>query len=234
MAGIKSGAQLAKKCLIFGLEDVLIPGKLDKNVKMKNVFSILKKLKGLEEKFPKFRFFAITGYSANEAFKRLEQFKLGEYFPEGRVYYVNQKYLSGREDIDRQLYEKKISENPEFKDEYFKQVIIEEIEAQYNYSKEEMVLVGHDLWTEGYYTMRFSKIDFALIRSAHSSLGERKPDEIKGINYIERNWADIERLLKAELPKPDYAMLDKFVINKMKEKLFEGTKMGALSKIAKA
>lgn len=234
MAAIKSEKDLAKKCLILGLEDVLIPGKLDKSVKMKNVFSILKKLKALEKKFPRFRFFAITGFSANEALKRLEKYGLKEYFPEGRIYFVNTKYLAGREDIDRQLYERNIKENPEFKDEYFKQVIIEEIAAQYNYSKEEMLLLGHDLWTEGYYTFRFSKIDFALLRSAHSSLGERKSEEIKGINYIDRAWGDIEKLLKGETARPDYSMLDRFVINKMKEKLFEGTKLGALSKIAKA
>lgn len=229
---LKKESCLAKKCLVFGFEDVLVPGSIEKDLKLNDVLEILKNLKKLEEKFPRFRFFAITGYSADEALKRLEKYGLKEFFPEGRLFFVNKEYLAGREEIDRKLYEQNLKKNPEFKDEYFKQVVIEEIQKKFDYKPEEMVFVGHDLWTEGYYTLRFSKIDFALIRSAHSSLGEKKAGEIKNLIYIERDWKDIEKLVKGEFPKPDYALLEKFVLNKMKEKLFEGTQLGTLSKIS--
>lgn len=229
---IKKDSNLAKKCLIFGFEDVLIPGNIDKNVKMKNVSEILKNLKKIEELFPRFRFFAATGYSADEALKRIEKYKLREFFPEDRIFFVNKEYLAGREEIDRKLYEQKITENKEFKDEYFKQVTIQAIQEKFGYTPEEMVFIGHDLWTEGYYTFRFSKIDFALLKNSHSCLGECKNEEIKNLTYIDRTWGDLEKLIKGEFPKPDYALLEKFVFSKMKEKLFEGTKLGALSRIA--
>jgi len=232
MAKIKSESDLRKKCLIFGLEDVLIPGLVEKDLKMKVVFGILKNLKKLEERFPRFRFFAITGLSAFEAGKRIEKYNLRDFFPEDRIFFVNQAYLESRQDIDKRIYEQNIKKNPEFKDEYFKQVIIEEIERKYDYGKEEMVLVCNDSWTEGYYTTLFSKIDFAIIRSAHSNLGEKKSEEIKNLTYINRAWGDIEKLIKGEFPKANYAVLEKFVMDKMKEKLFEGTNLGALTKIS--
>jgi hypothetical protein len=233
MIKIKQENDLKKKCVIFGLEDVLIPGNVEKDLKMKDVFEILENLQKLEEKFPKFRFFAITGFSADETLKRIEKHCLKGFFPEGRLFFVNQAYLEGREEVDKEIYEKKIKENPEFKDEYFKQVTIQGIAEKFSYKPEEMILVCNDLWTEGYYTMRFSKIEFALIRSAHSSLGQRKLEEIKGLTYINRTWEDIEKLISGKFPQPNYAFLDAFIMNSMKEKLFEGTKLGALNKIAR-
>ncbi|MFH0714797.1 MAG: hypothetical protein V1847_04010 [Candidatus Diapherotrites archaeon] len=41
--------ELKKKVLIFGLEDVLVPGAIEKKVKMKDVYEILKNLKALEK-----------------------------------------------------------------------------------------------------------------------------------------------------------------------------------------
>lgn len=233
MGKIKKESEIRKKCLIFGLEDVLIPGKIEPDFKMKAVFAILKNLKTLEKKFPRFRFFAISGYSTDEAVKRIEQFGLKEFFPEGRLFTVNKAYLESKEEVDKTLYEQNIQKNPEFKDEYFKQVMIEEIAKKFNYEKEEMILIAHDIWTEGYYTKRYSRIDFAIIKSAQASNGEKKPEEIKKLVYINRAWGDVEKLIRADFPKPEYAFLEAFVLSKMKEKLFEGTNLGALSKIAK-
>ena len=232
MSEIKSESELRKKCVIFGLEDVLVPGKLEENVDLEAVFGILQNLKGLEERFARFRFFVVSGYSIAEGNKRLEQHGLKKFVQEDRVFFVNQEYLEGREEVDKKLYEKNIAQNPEFKDEYFKQKVIEDIAAKFDYAKEDMVLIGHDVWTEGYYTFRFSQIEFALIRSAHASLGEKKEDEIKNLTYINRTWEDIVKLIKGEFPKPDYALLQKFFLDKMGEKLFEGTKVGALKKIS--
>ncbi|MFH0714798.1 MAG: hypothetical protein V1847_04015 [Candidatus Diapherotrites archaeon] len=141
--------------------------------------------------------------------------------------------MDAKTEVDRKLYDEHLAKNPAFKDEYFKQQTIEQIVKTLGMQKEEVQLVGNDVWTEGFYTRRFSGVDFALIRTAHSALGERKKEEVSKLVYIDRKWKDIESLLKGEKPKPSLEGLDKFVYQTMRDKLFEGTQIGGMAKLAK-
>lgn len=227
-------ADLKKTAIIFGLEDILIPGTIEPTLNMEEVHHLLKELSELERKYENdgFHIFLMTGLPSAVAMKKIHEHKLGEYFKAGHVFSVDQDYLMSKEEIDRSLYQKNIEKNPHFKDEYFKQVMIEKIAKDFNIEKEKMILIGNDVWTEGYYTCRFSKIDFAIIKSASASLGEKKEGLIPGVVYIERTWDAIQKILLEPIPPHDCVALEKFVFKIMGEKLTEGTAIGGLAKVA--
>ncbi len=228
-----SHEQLKKKVLVFGLEDVLVPGAVEKKVKKKDVDEILKQLKALAKKYEDFHYYLITGLPEAEAKKRIAKHKLEKYFDDAHSFSVNKPYLDSKTEVDRQLYDDHLAKNPLFKDEYFKQQTIESIVRSLGVSKEEVQLIGNDVWTEGFYTRRFSGVEFALIRSALAARGEPLKEPVVKLVYMDRKWKDVEALIRGALPKADYTALDKFVNDTMREKLFEGTQMQGISRLAK-
>lgn len=231
-AGLKEQG-LKKKVIVLGLEDVLVPGKVVKKVNGKEVEKILKNLKKLHKKIPRFQYFLVSGLREKQAKKLAKKYNLDKYFEEQNMYFVTEKYIWEKKEIDKKLYMQNIEKNERFKDEFFKQYVIDLLEKELKIGKHEMLYIGHDVWSEGFYTHRFSKIDFALIKSSYSHLDEKKEFLVKGLTYIERKWKDVKKLIEGKNPKPDYSGLEKFVYNTMKEALFKGTKMEGISKIAK-
>lgn len=227
-------SQLKKTVLIFGLEDILIPGPIEPTIDMEAVNRILKELSELEGKYEKqgFHLFLMTGLPQAIAMQKIHEHKLGEYFKAGHVFSVDQEYLMTKEEIDLSLYQKNIEKNPHFKDEYFKQVMIEKIAKDFKVDKSRMLLIGNDVWTEGYYTCRFSKIDFAIIKSASASLGVKKEEPVSGVLYIDRTWDAVQKMLTEPIPPHDCVALEKYVFKIMGEKLTEGTAIGGLAKVA--
>lgn len=228
MIGI-SEKQLKKRVIFFGLEDVLVPGRVDESIDLKEVQKILSKISGLAKKFKGFHIVLITGYSEKKAKEKIKHFGLGKFFPPEKIFWVTQKYIDSKADIDKQLYLQKIKKDPCFKDEYFKQKIIQEIGEKLGARKEEMLFICHDVWSEGFYTRRFSGIDFALISSAHSRLDKKEERRINGLTYIERKWADVRELLIGKKPKPSYEYLDNYVHDTIKEEFF-GDKLEKLGR----
>jgi hypothetical protein len=226
--------QLKKKGIIFGLEDVLVPGKIDESINMGEVKNILNELATLEKKFEEkgFHLFLITGLPEKVALDKIRENNLGEYFKVGHLFFVNESYINSKAEVDKVLYEQHLEKDPAFKDEYFKQVIIEKIATNFKLEKKDLILIGNDIWTEGYYTDRFSKIDFAIIESANASLGIKKNEKIPAITYIPRTWEAIQNILLNDFPTHDPAPLEKFVFKVMSEKLTEGTQIGGLTKLA--
>ena len=220
---------LKKKAIIFGFEDVLIPGKVEKSIDLNEVKKILTNLEMLRKKSG-LHVVVISGYSQKIGEQKLKQYGLEKFFAPEFIFFVSKDYLNSMEEVDRKRYEESIKKNPSYKDEFFKQFVIEKFSKEHNIPKELMVYVGHDIWLEGFYTRRFSGIDFALIRSAHSHIGQRKPEEVKNLVYINRTWNDIKKLLMHETLGAKYEHLDNYVQNTIKEKLFEGTKLEGLVK----
>ncbi len=221
--------------VLFGLEDVLVPGKVEQKLPMEKVYALLQQLKSLEEKDSKFHMVLVTGCSEKEALKKIGEFKLNEYFRPENIHFVNQRYIESKEIVDQELYLKRVKENPSFKDEYFKQTIIQSCEKQFSCGKEGMVFIGHDVWTEGYYTMLFSGIDFVLIRSAHSHLDEKMAQELSCITYIDRDWKDVKKVIEGKIvPSKELGCLTKYAQKKLSEELFKGTQLEGLAKLSNA
>lgn len=227
VAGIDS-KKLEKTTLILGLEDVLVPGQIDPKIKIKDVKQILQNLVLLEQKVPGFRFFIITGYTREKGVELLKKHGLYSFCSEQNCFFVTPEYLASKEPVDRELHEKALQKDPNFKDEFLKQITIDKLSQEYHIPKSKMVLIGHDLWFGGFYTMRFSQIDFALIRSALSLRHEKYETPIKGLTYINRTWADIKKLLLGKFPKADYSFLNAFVDNFLRKELISPQTMGAI------
>jgi hypothetical protein len=206
VAGLET-EKLVKTTLFLGVEDVLVPGKIDSKIDNKAVKEILKNLLLLEKKVPGFHFFVLTGYNQKIGTELLEKNGLFTFLLPGHCFFVNEEYLSAKEPVDREIYEQEIKKDPLFKDEYFKQVMVNQLNEKFSIPKEKMVMIGHDLFFGAFYTNRFSGIDFALIRSALSMRGQKYGQPIRGLTYINRSWSDIRKLLTGQFPVPDYGPL---------------------------
>ncbi|MBU0636381.1 hypothetical protein KKE06_05130 [Candidatus Micrarchaeota archaeon] len=211
--------KLVKTAVILGLEDVLVSGKIDPSIDSKSVQTILENLQKVEKKVKGFHFFLVTGYTKEKVIPLLEKAGLKDFFDEKHLFFVTKEYIDSKEEVDRKLHETELEKDPFFKDEYFKQVTVDKISEELNIPKQKMILIGHDLWFTGFYTMRFSKIDFALIRSALSNRGKPQQEIIKGLTYFNRTWVDFRKLLTGSFPVSNNAFLDRYIQEFLKKEL---------------
>ncbi len=214
--------QFEKKLVLFGLEDTLVPGNVETKFNMKPVYDILENLKTLSVEKLDFHFGIVSGLPNEFAMKKINEFKLDEFFEKEMIFTVDEQYLNLKSEEDRQIYDVKISQNPQFKDEYFKQKIIQSCLEKFSIQKKQAAFIGHDIWTEGFYTMRFSGIDFVLISSSYSHSDKLLNEKVQGINYIQRRWSDVEKLIMGKFPDSDYSKLNKYVHDKVYAHLFDG------------
>lgn len=222
VAGLET-KKLVKKALFLGVEDVLVPGKVDSTVDNKAVKEILQNLSQLEKKVPDFRFFILTGYNQKIGSELLKKYGLDSFCPEKRCFFVNPDYLASKEKIDREIYAAELKKDPLFKDEYFKQIRVNQLSEKLSIPKEKMVMIGHDLFFGAFYTNRFSGIDFALIRSAVSMRGQKfQQPLVKGLTYINRAWPDIRKLLMGQFPAADYSSLKNMIQSLLARELVSG------------
>ncbi|MDO8627633.1 MAG: hypothetical protein Q7K42_04160, partial [Candidatus Diapherotrites archaeon] len=187
---------LKKKVIIFGFEDILVPGTVQSQVDQNSVREILSNLKELEKKFSDFHLVLVSGLQKKLFDEKILEFGLLDYFKPENVFNVTPEYIKTKSKDDKFVYNKNLSKDPRFKDEYFKQIIINELKIKFSCSLEEMVFVCHDVWSEAYYTCRYGKIDIALIKSSLSKLGEQFEMQIPGLIYIDLAWTDVEKILK--------------------------------------
>ncbi|MFH1255948.1 MAG: hypothetical protein V1494_01515 [Candidatus Diapherotrites archaeon] len=211
--------QLKKKAVFLGFEDVLVPGAINEKVDAKKVKEILKNLKALEEK-GLLNLVLLVGYKKEKAIKLVKESGLYAFFKPENIFTVTEEYLASKEEIDRKRYEKSLAENPDFKDEFLKQVAIKEFLEKKGIEREEALLIGHDLLTDAFYTREFSKIDVALVKGALSERHEKAKRLVKGTPYIKREWTDVLKLLTGKGKKPEYPLLKAYIYTRLKEQLF--------------
>lgn len=213
---------LRKTALFLCMEDVLVPGKIDSGVDAAEVRKILGNLHRMEEKNA-LTMVLISGYCEKIAKRLVGKFGLGSFFRGENIFSVTEDYINSKAEIDREMHLANLKKDASFKDEYFKQHIIRQF-LEKGIPKEQMLLIGHDAWTDGFYTMRFSGIDFALVREAYSERHKAARERVKGLVYIKRKWGDIRRVIK-NFPKPDYSALDRHCYETMKEHLLGDAKI---------
>ena len=208
-----------KKAVVFSLEDILIPGPNDARVEPKEVKSLLKSLNAYAKKNG-IHIFVISGYAERIALQKLKDFFLDSFFPSENVFAVSKEYLNKMAEVDRSLYDAKCENNPECKDEYFRQVKLMELMEKHHLLPEQVVLVGHDYWFDGFYTRRFSKVDVLFIESALSSRGKKPEEKLQGLWYASRKWAPLKKIIEGRAAVPNYNFLDTYVNITMTGELF--------------
>lgn len=226
--------RLVRKALVFGLEDTLIPGKVDKNIDLLEVKKILNNLHELEKRDDTdFNLILVSGLPKEEMLEKLSKYKLEGFFKDKNVYGVAQSYLKQMDPVDKTRYDDSLSKDPDYKDEYYKQYVIKNLINEKQYKKKDVLYIGHDVWVEGYYTRRFNGIDFALIKQAFSRHNIRQSNLLKGLLYVRREWPAIKNLLLGKHQAPDYSLLDKYIEEHLRQHLLGSTALSKYIKLPK-
>jgi len=218
---------LKKKYVFFSLDDVLISGEIDKDVDCDKVNEILGNLQKLEKELD-FHMFLISSVAEKPTDERIKKCGIKKYFKAENVFCVDKEYIDSKDELDKTRLEKQLKDDHEFSDEYFKQHIINNYILEKDIQKEMVVLIGHDVWTDAFYTRKFSQIDVALVKEAYSERHRESKHFVKGLIYLRREWGEFRKLLLGQFPDPDYSTLDKYVYRVFQTHLFEGKGLGSV------
>ncbi|MDD5147972.1 MAG: hypothetical protein PHH08_00735 [Candidatus ainarchaeum sp.] len=213
--------QLKKKAIFFGLDDILIPGLIDRKVDKKEVEKIIHNLEKIKKNSKNFFWGVVSGYTKEAGMKKLKESCIEKYYCEENFFFVEPDYIEGKETFDREVHLKKLSQDAFFQDEFFKKILIEKEISKRGISKEETIFVGHDLMFDAYYLWKFGQIDCALLKEAFSEKNKKRKEIIKSMIYIRRNWDDIQKLLLGKFPKPDYSFMETAVLLSLKQELMD-------------
>lgn len=208
-----------KKVVVFCLEDILIPGKTVANLDMKKVRTWLGALTKYAKEHLDFHIFVISGATEEVAWKKIREHELESFLDAKNVFAVTPAYLDQMTEVDRKLYEGKVAQDPEYVDEYFRQVQIKSLMEKEGFTQDQILLIGHDYWFDGFYTRRFSGVDTAFIGSALTQRGKPVTEKIEGLWYIERDWKALKKIIEGKVEAPNYARLDAWVTVTLTEEL---------------
>ncbi|MEM4709627.1 MAG: hypothetical protein QXT97_01390 [Candidatus Diapherotrites archaeon] len=158
-------------------------------------------------------FYLISGFEEKKALEFFKSCPLKDYFDLEKFFYVDQKYLDSKTEIDKQRYVESLSDNKNFIDHYFKQIVLSDFIVNKKVDVKELVLLGNDLLFDAFYTIRFSKVDFVLLSSKVSMRGKAMQKEIGGLNYFSFSKDDFKRVIEWDFPKQNFFELEKFVFD---------------------
>ncbi|MDP2666145.1 MAG: hypothetical protein Q8P05_01430 [Candidatus Diapherotrites archaeon] len=224
-------ATLVKDILIFCLEDILIPGKINPNLKIEGTKALLDGMKTFGKSHPELRIFLISTLQKEVFDTKMKDFSLFSYFDPSMVFAVDEAYIASKSPEDKILYDQRCGEDPYCKDEYFRQVQMQAILEKKGATPEKALLIGHDYWFDGFYTRRFSKVDMAFMTDALSSRDKPIAEKIEGLWYVSRDWNSIQRLLEGKESPPNYNFLDTFVTTTIAEELLGGKGFPLIKKV---
>lgn len=162
-------------------------------------------------------FFLISGHFKDLAIKRFSSFDFGLFFDEKHFLFVDESYISKKAEVDRLVYEENLSKDPDFVDSYFKQVKMQDIIKKMGLEPKDALLLSDDLWVDGYYSLRFSKVDFAIF--SENVLDRGKPvDVMGGLAYFNLGFGSVRTLVE-NFPVTSNVGLEKYVFDSMKNVL---------------
>ncbi len=159
----------------------------------------------------------ISGHHCIVAQKKLHDGELHPYFDKEHFLCVDEEYISSKAEVDQKLHRDGLEKDPHFIDSYFKQGAIQKVLSEKKIPLKNALLLGDDLWVDGYYTMRFSKIDFALFEENLLDRG-KSIQPISGLAYFKLEFDSVKSLIE-KFPKVDNSALDKYVFESMKKVL---------------
>jgi hypothetical protein len=215
---------------VFLLEGVLLMNRSEKD-DASVVNRWLSDLKKYSNSHPGIEIFLVTGHTEAHLRTLLEGTGIDSFFSKENVWAVNESYLSSRNPVDRERYEEHCKEDPMYRDEYFRQVKIIDMLLKRGLTADQVLLVGHDYWFDGFYTRRFSRVDIAFVEGPLSSRGKPIPERLQGLWYISRSFKDIQKIIEGKVPAPNYNFLDAFINITLSEQLFGGKGLPQLKRV---
>ena len=227
---MKLNAKNAKKRFLFFVpEDVLFSGPVNGSISFEKNLGVLEFLKDLESKGI-VELFLICGRERAKASDEIAKNGLDRFLRKENIFFITDSYLNSKEEVDRERYVSNLEKDPGFIDEFFKQRVIMDLNASGTVSREECVLIGHDLWFDGFYTSRFSGIDFALIRESLSERHVPSQDIPKWIHCIDFTIFDFTSLILGKQPKQDTKMLETYIFRKLSRELVDPKELAGMVK----
>ncbi|HZX20083.1 MAG TPA: hypothetical protein VFF13_03655 [archaeon] len=221
---------IVKKNIFFVPNDILIMGAVNDSISKKKTSKLLGFLKGLQEK-KLVELFLIFGLHDERAKQKIKENSFKDFFKKENIFVVTDEYINSKEEIDKARHLEQLEMDPNFLDEYFKQHVLMNLFKEGKVSKENSVLIAHDVFFDGFYSMRFSNADFVLVKESLSDRNNPLPAQISGLNYIDLSEADFKRILMWKFPTPDLRFLETYVFNKLKEELLTKENMNQIFKI---
>ena len=178
----------------------------------------------------KIALYLISGYHGEFAKQKFEESVLEKYFSKSQFIYVHDEYINDKADADRELHKQKLEKDPGFNDSYFKQVEIKKFLEKESLAKDELLLLSDDVWVDGFYTMKFSGVDFAICEENITERGN-PTERIPGLAYFSLDFESVKVLIE-DFPEVDTSLLEKFVFKKMSEVLMQDVDFSELAKKA--
>lgn len=169
----------------------------------------------------------ISGYHNKIAHEKFDKSFLKTMFDKKNFGCADEEYISQKTKDDETLHRQKLEADPEFNDSYFKQVFIQKILKEKNILPSDAVLLGDDIWVDGYYTTRFSKINFAIFEENVCDRG-KSVERISGLAYFSLEFDSVKQLIES-FPVVDLGPLDRYVFEIMKKALV-GDNLGSIIK----
>jgi hypothetical protein len=173
-------------------------------------------------------FYLLSGHHEKIAKEKFENSYLKDLIPIERFIFVDDNYIQKKEEQDKQMHLENLEKDENYKDSYFKQVFIQEQLLKKNIDKKNAVLLCKDIWVDGYYTSRFSKIDFALFKNNLLNKGV-KTQLVSGLIYYDLDIFQVKELIE-NFPVIQTYQLEKIVNEEIRKKLLENTDFSGLIK----
>jgi hypothetical protein len=180
---------------------------------------VLKFLKELTKfcKSSKIELFLVSAHHESVAEGKFCENKFNEFFDKKHFLCVSDDYISKKADADKELHMKNLEKDKNFLDNYHKQVVILELLKERDLHPKDALLLSDDIWVDGYYTNRFSKIDFAIFEGNVVDRG-KSIERINGLAYFSLDFSSVKILLD-NFPPTSTVALDKYVFDIMKAAL---------------
>jgi len=162
--------------------------------------------------------YLVSGFHEPVAHAKFNASFLHSIFDEKHFLHVDENYILSKGEADEKLHRGNLEKDPQFNDSYFKQVAMERVLASSaGATPLDALLLSEDLWVDGYYTKRFSKVDFALFEENLRDRG-KKTERLSGLAYFNLDFSSVKVLLE-NFPSTDMRLLEKHVFDIMKAAL---------------
>ncbi|HLC93139.1 MAG TPA: hypothetical protein VJH23_05535 [archaeon] len=218
---------IKKRSIFFVPEDVLFSGDVNKSVSREKVDLVLSFLKDLKSQ-GLIELFLISGREKSRAESEIAATGLEKFFRKENIFMLTDSYIASKEETDRERYISNLQKDPFFVDEFFKQRVLMDLIASGGILREEAVLVGHDLWLDGFYTSRFSGVDFVLVREGFSERNVPSSEIPKWVHCIDFTIDDFKSLIFGKIQKQDAKMLESYIFRKLSRELVDPKELAGM------
>jgi hypothetical protein len=161
--------------------------------------------------------YLVSGHHEPVAKRKMVDKEFHKFVDSKHFVFVDEVYIESKGEDDKKLHRDNLAKDAEFNDSFFKQVLIQRILKEKDLNEKDALLLCNDIWVDGYYTTRFSKIDFALFENNLTDRGN-KTERINGLVYFNFDFDSVKSIL-TDFPVVNYSSLDKYIFDVMKNVL---------------